>query len=145
MTEQNVSATTPSGEGEGVLGAAASATGKAFRITLNILSMPLVILPGKSRRHARRAVGEFAMAILVLPREFATSSERVVERLVGEGGGDVRWPKADEITERARTFANRMMRTAEEFSSGVVSASQKVGDAAEQTASKVDEWVQKKA
>ncbi len=144
MTEQNADTTMERKE-EGLLGMAAVATGQTFRFGLNILSAPLLLLPGKSRRHARRAVGEFAMAFLVLPREFAQSSERVVDRLAGEDGEKLSLPNAETITERARTFASRMMRTAEEVTAGVVSTSQKVGDAAEQTASKVDEWVQKKA
>jgi hypothetical protein len=144
MTEEK-STMQVSEEGGGLLGAAADATGKAFRFSLNMLSMPLLILPGQSRRHARKAMGEFAMSVMVLPKEFANSTERVVERLAGEEPSSIALPRAEEISERARTFANRMIRTAEEFSAGVVSASQKVGDAAEQTASKVDDWVQKKA
>jgi hypothetical protein len=133
-------------EGPGLLGSAAEATGKTFRFTLNVLSMPLMILPGQSRRHARKAMGEFAMSVMVLPKEFANSAERVVERLAGEEpGGSMAMPRAEEISDRARSFTNRMIRTAEEFTAGVVNASQKVGDAAEQTASKVDDWVQKKA
>lgn len=145
MTEKNTPVTTTESSGEGLLGMAAEATGKVARVVLNVLSAPLLILPGQSRRHARKAVGEFTMGIMVLPREFANSAERVVDRLVGDGPSEISFPRAEEITERARTFANRMIRTAEEFSAGVVSASQKVGDAAEQTAAKVDDWVQKKA
>jgi len=148
MSDQNTPVVTTESSGEGLLGAAAEATGKVARLALNVLSLPLLILPGQSRRHARKAVGEFTVGLLVLPREFASSAERVVDRLVGEapseGGGGLQFPRAEEITERARTFANRMIRTAEEFTAGVVSASQKVGDAAEQTAAKVDDWVQKK-
>jgi len=146
MTEQKTEIVgTGDSAGQGLIGMAAVATGKIFRFSLNVLSLPLLMLPGNSRRHAQKAMGEFAMAILVLPKEFAATSERVVDRLMGEDSSKIAWPRAEEITERARSFASRMMRSAEDFSAGVVSASQKVGDAAEQTASKVDEWVQKKS
>lgn len=144
MTEQNEANVEKANEA-GLMGQAAEATGKGARLALNVLSMPLLILPRNSRRHARRAMGEFTMAFMVLPREFAQSSERLVDRLAGEDPGDTGIPSTDEITERARAFADRMMRTAEDITAGVTSTSQRIGDAAEDTASKVDNWVQSKS
>lgn len=95
---------------------------KAARFSLDVMTLPLSLLPGKSREHANRAFGEFAMAFMSASREFAESAEKFVERVAEskkeakkeakkEGG-----PSAEgDVREKAESFSERVAGTAEGY------------------------------
>lgn len=87
------------------------------RFSLNIMSLPLMALPGKSREHARRALSEFAIAFMTFPREIAENVEQTMEHMAGEEGTE-RMQKPRNVARRASALADRLVRTAEEFSTG---------------------------
>lgn len=91
---------------------------KAARFSLDVMTLPLSLLPGKSREHANRAFGEFAMAFMTASREFAESAEKFVERVAEskkeakEEGG----PSAEgDVREKAESFSERVAGTAEGY------------------------------
>lgn len=84
------------------------------RFSLNMMSLPLMALPEKSRDHARRALSEFAIAFVTFPREVAENVEHTMEHMAGEEGAE-KMKKPRNVARRASAFADRLVRTAEEF------------------------------
>ncbi len=131
-------------ERDGVFELAAGFVGGTARVGLTVASVPLVLLPKRSRRRVRRAMAELARAIVALPKELADVSVRVVDEIY-EGGDTTtpNLPRIDNITARARNFTDRLARATEEFTSSVGRAGQRAGDSVERAAARVDEWVEK--
>ncbi|NJN65543.1 MAG: hypothetical protein HC884_01940 [Chloroflexaceae bacterium] len=115
MPEKHVSESKEQWE-EQIVEMASEAAEKTVRFSLDMLSLPLIAMPEQSRSHARRALGEFAMAFMTLPREIASSAERVVGQVMGEEIKE-RIPRSETLSRRARAFTERLTRTVEEFRS----------------------------
>lgn len=143
MSEQTSVART---ERDGVFEMGAAFVGGAARIGLTIASAPLVLLPRGSRRRVRRAMVEVARAVVVLPKELANVSERVVDDIFTGPAPTLNLPNLpspDRIGERARAFTERLAKAADEFGASVGRAANRAADGVERTAAKVDEWVEK--
>jgi hypothetical protein len=130
-------------ERDGLFEIGAAFVGGAARIGLTVASAPLILLPRDARRRVRRAMAEVARAVVVLPKELAGVSERVVDEIFTGGEPKVNLPSADRIGERARAFTERLSRAADEFGSSVGQAVERTADDAERAAARVDEWVEK--
>ncbi|MBP1464618.1 hypothetical protein EYB53_002740 [Candidatus Chloroploca sp. M-50] len=133
-------------ERDGVFEMGAAFVGAAARIGLTIASAPLVLLPRGSRRRVRRAMVEVARAVVVLPKELANVSERVVDDIFTGPAPTFNLPNLpspDRIGERARAFTERLAKAADEFGASVGRAANRAADGVERTAAKVDEWVEK--
>lgn len=113
MPEKHVSENKEQWE-EQIVEMASEAAEKTVRFSLDMLSLPLVAMPEESRSHARRALGEFAMAFMTFPREVASSAERVMGQVMGEEMKE-RIPRSEKLSHRARTFTERLTRTVEAF------------------------------
>lgn len=131
-------------ERDGLFEMAAGFVGGATRLSLNLASVPLVLLPTGSRRRVRRAMAEVARAIVALPKEVGSIGERIVDEMYE--GGDVKFtlPSVGNIADRARNFTERLSRAAEEFGAGVSRAADRAGESVERAAAKVDEWTEPK-
>ncbi|NCC35884.1 MAG: hypothetical protein EOM24_28295, partial [Chloroflexia bacterium] len=137
MSEQTSVART---ERDGVFEMGAAFVGGAARIGLTIASAPLVLLPRGSRRRVRRAMVEVARAVVVLPKELANVSERVVDDIFTGPAPTLNLPNLpspDRIGERARAFTERLAKAADEFGASVGRAANRAADGVERTAAKV--------
>ncbi|MFV9503241.1 MAG: hypothetical protein AB4911_01610 [Oscillochloridaceae bacterium umkhey_bin13] len=131
-------------ERDGLFEIGAAFVGGAARLGLTVVSVPLVLLPRGSRRRVRRAMAEVARAVVVLPKELAVVSERVVDEIfTGTTPTMPDMPSPRQLGERARAFTERLSRAAEEFGTSVNRATTRAADEVERAASKVDEWVEK--
>lgn len=132
------------GERDGLFEIGAAFVGGAARLGLTVVSAPLVLLPRGSRRRVRRAMAEVARAVVVLPKELAGVSERVVDEIfTGATPTMPTLPSPVDVSARARAFTERLARAAEEFGMSVNRATTQAADGVERAASKVDEWVEK--
>jgi hypothetical protein len=136
-------ASLPRAERDGLFELGAAFVGGAARIGLTIASAPLVLLPRDSRRRVRRAMVEVARAVIVLPKELANVSERVVDDIFTGPAPTLNLPSPERVGERARAFTERLARAADEFGSSMSRASGRAADQVEKAAAKVDEWVEK--
>jgi hypothetical protein len=118
------------GERDGLFEIGAAFVGGTARMFLTVASAPLILLPRTSRRRVRRAMAEIARAVVVLPKELAGVSERVVDEIFT--GAPPTLPSAERVGERARAFSERLSRAADEF-----------GQTMGRAAARVDEWVEK--
>ena len=132
---------TPRVEREGLFELGATFVGSAARIGLSLASAPLILLPVGSRRRVRRAMAEVARAVVVLPKELANVSERVVDDVFS--GAPMNLPSPERVGERARAFTERLSRAADEFGTSVGRATNRAADEVERAAARVDEWVEK--
>lgn len=128
---------------DGLFEYGATLVGTAARIGLNIASIPLTLLPTGSRRRVRRAMAEVARAVVVLPKELAGVSERVVDEVFTGAPMTLSFPSPEKVGERARAFTERLSKAAEEFGASVSKATSRAADEVEKAAAKVDEWVEK--
>ncbi len=117
--------------------------GNVTRVALTVVSVPLVVLPQESRQRVRKAVADASLAIVALPRELSDMGEKLVEQAYEGKIEAPQLPRVEEVTDRVRNFTERMGRAAQEFTSSVANATSRAGDAVEQTAARVDEWVEK--
>lgn len=129
------------GERDGLFELGAALVGSAARIGLTVASAPLILLPRGSRRRVRRAMAEVARAVVVLPKELAGVSERVVDEIFT--GAPMNLPSPERVGERARAFTERLSRAADEFGTSVGRATNRAADEVERAAARVDEWVEK--
>lgn len=145
MTDQEVQVRSVARtERDGLFELAAGFVGGMTHLTLTVASVPLVLLPKKSRRRVRRAMAELARAIVALPKELADVSTRIVDEMYdGNGTAASGLPRADAIAERARSFTSRLARATEEFGASLGRASQRAGESVERAVARVDEWVEK--
>ncbi|NJP05992.1 MAG: hypothetical protein HC837_10390 [Chloroflexaceae bacterium] len=111
-------------------------------VGLNLVSVPLTLLPPTTRHRSRRAIAELAKATVAVPKEISHFSEKVVDRIYSTEGNE--GPQVQDIREQARSFRDRLSRAADEFRASLSSASQKAGDTVDQAAAKVDDWVESK-
>jgi hypothetical protein len=135
-------------ERDGLFEIGAAFVGGAARLGLTVASAPLILLPKASRRRVRRAMAEVARAVVVLPKELANVSERVVDDIFSgnsSGPSMPSMPSAERLGERARAFSERLSRAAEEFGGAVGRVAERTADEVERSAAKVDEWVEKPA
>jgi hypothetical protein len=130
-------------ERNGLFEIGAALVGSTARIGLTVASAPLVLLPTGARRRVRRAIAEVARAVVVLPKELASVSERVVDEIFTGAEPTLTLPSTDQIGERARAFTDRLARAADEFGISVGRAANQAADGVERTAARVDEWVEK--
>jgi hypothetical protein len=130
-------------ERDGVFEIGAAFVGGAARVGLTAASAPLILLPRGARRRVRRALAEVARAIVVLPKELASVSERVVDEIFTGAEPTLNLPTTEQIGERARAFTDRLARAADEFGISVGRAANQAADGVERTAARVDEWVEK--
>ncbi len=130
-------------ERDGLFELGAAFVGGAARIGLTIASVPLVLLPRSSRHRVRRAMAEVARAVVVLPKELAGVSERVVDEIFAGPPPTLNLPSPERVGERARAFTDRLSRAAEELGASVNRATARAADSAERAVAKVDEWVEK--
>lgn len=130
-------------EREGLFELTAVLVGGLTRVGLSIAAIPLILLPKNSRRRARRAMAEFALAAVALPKELTAVSERVVDDLFAGTPSTPSLPSPQQLTDRARAFTERLARAADEFGASVGRAAGRAADQVERTAAKVDEWVER--
>ncbi len=129
---------------EGLFELTAVLVGGLTRVGLSIAAIPLILLPKNSRRRARRAMAEFALAAVALPKELTAVSERVVDDLFsGTGVSGPSLPSPQQLTDRARAFTERLARATDEFGASLGRAAGRAADQVERTAAKVDEWVER--
>lgn len=128
-------------EREGLFELAAVLVGGVVRVGLTLASVPLILLPRNSRRRVRRAMAEVARAVVALPKELTNVSERVVDDIFS--GPPLSLPSPEQLTERARSFTERLARATEELTSSVSRAAGRAADQVERAAAKVDEWVER--
>ncbi len=133
----------PRGERDGLFEIAAAFVGGTARMFLTVASAPLILLPRASRRRVRRAMAEIARAVVVLPKELANVSERVVDDIFTGAPVNVSLPSADAVGARARAFSERLSRAADEFGSSVGRVAGRAADEVERSAARVDEWVER--
>lgn len=129
------------GERDGLFEIGAAFVGGGARLFLTVASAPLILLPRASRRRVRRAMAEVARAVVVLPKELAGVSERVVDEIFT--GAPTTLPSPERVGERARAFSERLARAADEFGHSVGRATERAADEVERAAARVDEWVEK--
>jgi hypothetical protein len=132
---------TPKSERDGLFELGAAFVGGAARVGLSLASVPLILLPSGSRRRVRRAMAEVARAVVVLPKELASVSERVVDEVFT--GAPMSFPSPERVGERARAFTERLSKAADEFGASVGRATTRAADEVERAAARVDEWVEK--
>jgi len=111
------------------------------RISLNIITIPLALLPAATRRRFRRAVAELARALIILPKELSEISERVVDDIFT--GPTPTLPTPQAVGDRARAFTERVARAADELGATFNRTAARAVDDVQRTAAKVDEWVEK--
>lgn len=132
---------------DGLFELAAAIVGGATHLVLTLASLPLVLLPRPARRRVRRAMAEVARAIVVLPKELADVSVRVVDEYYASTANtttpNFELPKVEDLTEGARRFTDRLARAAEEFGASMRRVSDRAAENVDQAAAKVDEWVEK--
>lgn len=128
-------------ERDGLFELGAAFVGGAARIGLTVASAPLILLPRASRRRVRRAMAEVARAVVVLPKELAGVSERVVDDIFT--GAPMTLPSPERVGERARAFTERLSKAADEFGASMSRATSRAADEVERAAARVDEWVEK--
>lgn len=93
---------------------------KVARLSLHAMTFPISLLPGKSREHATRAFGEFAMAFMTASREIADSVEKFADRVAaaraeGERACGKKDPSTQsDVRDKASSFSERVAGTAEE-------------------------------
>jgi hypothetical protein len=131
------------GERDGLFEIGAAFVGGGARLFLTVASAPLILLPRGSRRRVRRAMAEVARAVVVLPKELAGVSERVVDEIFSGTATTPTLPSPERVGERARAFTERLARAADEFGQSVGRAAERAADEVERTAARVDEWVEK--
>jgi hypothetical protein len=131
------------GERDGLFEIGAAFVGGTARMFLTVASAPLILLPRGSRRRVRRAMAEVARAVVVLPKELANVSERVVDDIFTGAPASVSMPSADVVGARARAFSERLSRAADEFGTSVSRAADRAADEVERGAARVDEWVER--
>jgi hypothetical protein len=130
-------------ERDGLFGVGANVVGGAIRLGLTAASVPLVLLPGGTRRRVRRAIAESARAIVAIPQEISNISERVVDDIFSGAEPTLTLPSTERIGERARAFTERLSRAADEFGTSIGRVANRAVDEVERTAARVDEWVEK--
>lgn len=134
------------GERDGLFEIGAAFVGGAARMFLTVASAPLILLPRASRRRVRRAMAEVARAVVVLPKELANVSERVVDDIFTGAPASMsmpNMPSADVVGARARAFSERLARAADELGTSVGRAAERAADDVERSAARVDEWVER--
>lgn len=129
------------GERDGLFEIGAAFVGGTARMFLTVASAPLILLPRTSRRRVRRAMAEIARAVVVLPKELAGVSERVVDEIFT--GAPPTLPSPERVGERARAFSERLSRAADEFGQSMGRVADRAADEVERAAARVDEWVEK--
>jgi hypothetical protein len=130
-------------ERNGLFEAGAALVGGSIRLGLTAASAPLILLPSATRRRVRHAIAEAARAIVAVPREISTVSERVVDDIFSDTEPTLTLPSTEQIGERARAFTERLSRAADEFGVSLGRAANQAVDGVERTAARVDEWVEK--
>ncbi len=106
---------------------------------LNIVSLPLGLLPTETNQQVRQTICNATTTIMDVPREISRTAQGVVDQAFS-GSGEVSLPRFEEIGDRVRDFTDRMAKSAQEVGDAVT------GEAKETPAAggKVDEWVEKK-
>ncbi len=130
-------------ERDGLLGVGAALVGGTVRLGLTVVSAPLDLLPGETRRRVRTAIAEAARAMIAIPTEISNASERIVDDIFSGAEPSLNLPSVDLFGERARAFTARLARAADEFSTGIGRVANQAVDEVERTAARVDEWVEK--
>jgi len=133
------------GERDGLFEIGAAFVGGGARLFLTVAAAPLILLPRASRRRVRRAMAEIARAVVVLPKELAGVSERVVDDIFTGApmNMNMSMPSADVVGTRARAFSERLSRAADELGSTVGRVADRAADQVERGAARVDEWVER--
>lgn len=132
-------------ERNGLFGIGAALVGGTVRLGLTAVSAPLILLPGGTRRHVRRAMAEAARAVIAIPQEISNVSERVVDDIFSGSEANINLPSTEQIGERARAFTERLARAADEFGTSIGRVANRAADEVERTAARVDEWIEKPA
>jgi hypothetical protein len=106
-------------ERDGLSELGATFVGSAVRLGLTVASAPLILLPKGARRRARRTMAEVARAMVILPKELAGVSERLVDEIFGVGEPTPTVPSTERSGERGRPFTERLARAADELAASV--------------------------
>ncbi|NNJ13033.1 hypothetical protein EKD04_022160 [Chloroflexales bacterium ZM16-3] len=130
-------------ERDGLFGVGAALIGGAVRLSLTAVSTPLILLPSNTRTRVRHAMAETARAIVAIPKEISTVSERVVDDIFSDTETTINLPSAEQIGDRARAFTDRLARAADEFGTSIGRVANRAADEVGRTATRVDEWIEK--
>jgi hypothetical protein len=110
---------------------------------LNIVSLPLGLLPAETNQQIRQTISNATTAVMDVPREISRTVQGVVDQAFS-GTGEVSLPRFEEIGDRVRDFTDRMAKSAQEVGNAMSSGISGATKDATTAGGKVDEWVEKK-
>ncbi len=114
-------------------------SGALLRLSLQALTMPLLLLPKEPQRHSRRAAGEFAMSALLVPRELSDIAIDFIDRVEHGDPNPLGLPDKKEIAYRVDALSTAGVRGVENAFGLLTRMINRASDSVDELAQALDE------